>query len=128
MIQPVNLRDLTNGERLLIDRRRSNQTQRDAAEEHGVTLYCYRRWETDEYDDAPQVALHNLESYERCFLLRKRSGISLNDLSEAIGVCSWWLCKMEHGKENADRLIRHWAVIEKPWRRSIRPSLQEAKA
>lgn len=125
----MKLRDLTKGERALIYRRREGMSQRQAAAHHGMTLYSYRQWENDTPLDAeaagyhqerlwPKLSLHRLEPWEACFILRRRSGISLEELAKTIGVSRWWLCKMEYGRENANRLIEHWRSKSRPWRGS----------
>ena len=118
-------RDLTNGERVLLTRRRRTErkSQREAAADYGVTLYCYRRWEDDE-EKPPGVALGKLLPHEACFIRRRRAGITLAQLAATLGVSRWWLCKMEYGKANTDRLVAHWSEHEKPWR----PSLAASKA
>ncbi len=103
----LQLKDITNGERLLLERRRHQQSQRQAASRHGVSRYRYRRWETD-VEDAPRVPLQRLREYEACFLLRRRAGIPLHELAREAGVSRWWLCQMEYGNQPARRLLGYW--------------------
>jgi len=99
--------DLTTGERVLILRRRKQESQQAASERHGVSLYRFRQWETDE-EQAPKVALGRLERCESCFVRRKRSGMPLHELASQMGVSRWWLIQMEHGKQSADALVAFW--------------------
>lgn len=119
----MNIKDLTRGERVLLQRRRAGQSQRDAAEGHKVSLYCYRRWEVDE-DETPEVVLNNLLGFEACFFRRRRAGMSLKFLAEAMRVSRWWLCQMEHGRATTDQLIKYWDGVNRPWR----PTAQKVNA
>lgn len=111
----MKVRDLTPSERILLHRRRRAESQHDAAADYGVTLYRYRQWESGE-EKPPSIALGKVLPHEVCFLRRRRAGISLKDLADRLGVCRWWLCKMEYGNANADRLVAYWSQAEKPWR------------
>jgi DNA-binding XRE family transcriptional regulator len=106
----LQLKDVTDGERLLLERRRHQESQRDAAARHGVSRYRYRRWEADSEDGAPRVPLQRLREYEACFLLRRRTGTPLHELAAAAGVSRWWLCQMEYGQAPAARLVRFWGA------------------
>ena len=114
----VKTRDLTNGELFLLQRRRDQKTQRAAAADNKVTLYCYRRWEDDEDEGTAPTELYfdNLEPYEACFIRRRRAGVSLQDLADQLELSRWWVCKMEYGRANAARLVDHWAQVDRPWR------------
>ena len=102
------LRDCTNGERLLLERRRRRQSQRKAANRHGVTRYCYRQWEAGIDESGPRVPLQRLRPHEACFLLRRRAEIPLHKLARRMGISRWWLCQMEYGRESASRLVGFW--------------------
>ncbi len=103
----------------LIERRRAEQSQREAAAVKEVSLYRFRRWESGD-EAAPAVDLGDLEPYEACFLRRRRAGVSLKDLADAMNVSRWWLCQMEYGRAGSDRLVEHWAGVTKPWRPVVR--------
>lgn len=109
------VRHVTAGEKLLIERRRAGQSQRDRAAVLEVTLYRYRRWEADE-ERGPLVDVGALEPHETCHLRRRRAGISLEDMAEVLDVSRWWVCQMEYGRAGADRLVRHWTGVDRPWR------------
>ncbi len=110
-------RDLTPGERVLIERRRCGQSQRQAADAHGISLYRFRRWESDD-EVGPVVRLGGLLEHEVCHILRRRAGIQLEDLAEELGVSRWGLCKMEYGRAaSIEVLTKHWDLVRHPWRR-----------
>lgn len=123
-MRPVNGKELSTGERLLILRRRRGQSQKQAAEALGVSLYCYRQWESDEQaeTDPPKVRSPKLALHEQCFLRRVRAGLSLADLAGELGLSRWWVCKMEQGKAPPERLLEHWGIDAKPWRPSLASS------
>ncbi len=98
---------LTAGERLLIDRRRSRLTQREAAKAWDVSRYQYRIWEVRS-EDPPSVELGLIWNHERCYLLRIRAGIEQKDLAVKLGVSRWWLCRMEYGEAPIDALVEWW--------------------
>ena len=102
--------ELTKGEKLLMERRRLGLTQSAMAKKMKVSLYVYRRWETDSVEDAPSVNIGRLTDYEQCYLMRKRSGNSLQETANKLQVCRWWLCQMERGEAPIDRLIKFWAA------------------
>jgi DNA-binding transcriptional regulator YiaG len=111
----VNPNDLTPAERVLLQRRRSGHSQREAAKAQGVTLYQFRKWETGE-EDPPRVSLGELRPHEVCFLRRRRAGISVQDLAAELDVTPWWLTQMEYGRQGCQRLLDYWGAKEKPWR------------
>jgi len=103
----VKTKDLTRSEKLRIERRRNGENQPAAAKRHKVTLAEYRQWERTE-EGAPNVKLGRLEDYEACWIERVRGGWTLDDVAEEMGVCRWWLCQMERGNANAERLATYW--------------------
>lgn len=113
--------DLTPAERLLVERRRFNQSQPEAAARLKVTIYRFRRWEAGE-DEAPGRHLEPLGRHEVCFIRRRRAGISLVDLADVLGVSRWWLCQMERGRCSSERLVNHWNAVNRPWRPSAAAS------
>lgn len=81
-----------------------------AARRHRVSLYQYKRWEAD-IDKPPRVEVGPLERHERCFLTRRRYGMSLKQLAEELGVSPWWATQMEQGKVPPDKLEKHWEGV-----------------
>lgn len=102
---------ITTGERLLIERRRNNESQDAAAGRHGVSRYRYRLWESDQAEGGRQprcARLGLLRDYEGCYIRRRRAGLSVAALATKVGVSAWWVTQMEHGDVPADRLVAWW--------------------
>lgn len=99
---------LTNGERLLILRRRRGRSQVEAAKHYGCTLYSYRAFEADKTSNREGLSVGRLANHERCFLLRKRAGLSLQALAKRLGVTPNWLVEIEHGRQSVARLAAYW--------------------
>lgn len=101
--------ELTPAERLFLHRFRNKQTQKEAAEENGVSLNMYRGWERGE-GKVPKVPLGTIKPHEACVILRRRKGQGISELAEELGVCRWWLRQMETGAVNGTALREHWGV------------------
>ena len=97
---PLNVSDLTPGERLTIARRRPGLSQKDAAYGYGVSLSTYRRYEADEYETTavPYCPLQIVTVPEQCFILRRRKGLSQADVAEKIGRSRWFVNMVEMGE------------------------------
>lgn len=102
--------DLRAGERLIVDRRRRAESQQAAAERLGVTLYRYRLWEEGQLvPTCRRPALGALRPHESCYLLRRRAGLKLRDIADALGTSRWWVTQMESGRAPIDRLLAYWS-------------------
>lgn len=102
-------KDLTNAERLLIERRRLGETKDGAAAAYDVSEYRYNRWEAGkDSDTAPRPALGRLAFREASFIQRRREGVSLADFAKLVGVSRWWLTQMEAGEVDDARLRDYW--------------------
>lgn len=99
---------LTNGERLAIDRRRRGERQRAAAQRHEVALSRYSRWERDMDPTAPKVRVGTLKPHERCYLYRRRTGKTQMEVAKDLGVCRYWLNRMELGEVDCTDLACYW--------------------
>lgn len=104
----VKTSELTKGEKLRLQRRRTGETQQRAASRLGVSLHAYRQWERDEADAAPTTALGRLPDYEQCFILRRREEETLGKVAGDLGVCKGWLMQMERGIAPIARLTSYW--------------------
>lgn len=111
----MNTSELSNGERLVIERRRAGESQKSAAARYEVTLHQWRLWEADK-DDPPTSPVGKLMPYEVCFLKRRRAGIQAQALAEELEVSRWWLTQIEYGRAPIDCLIQYWSARETPWR------------
>lgn len=108
----LSIRDLTTGERLIIARRRNDETQQAAAKRLGMPLGPYKLAEKDTPSKSwrvPIPSLDKLQPHEVCRLLRVRKGLTLDDLSRRMGVSKWWICLMEQGKAPTATLLEYWS-------------------
>tara|TARA_R110000851_G_scaffold120002_1_gene248069 strand:- start:9403 stop:9732 length:330 start_codon:yes stop_codon:yes gene_type:complete len=101
--------ELTAGERLLISRRRSEQTIADAAAYHATTEYRYRRWERDE-EKGPDMRTGRLKFHEQSVIMRRRANASVAEFARLLDVSPWWLRQMETGEAPDDRLRDYWTA------------------
>jgi transcriptional regulator with XRE-family HTH domain len=99
---------LSKGERLFVWRHRRRLTRGAAARFFGVTLGRYKRWEAGTTTGVPTVQLGGLEPQEHYVVLRKRSGYSLKDIAEKMGISTRKLRTMELGESPLDRQIDFW--------------------
>lgn len=100
---------LTSGEKLVIQRRRDGSTQAKAARAHKVTQLVYRGWERDSGERIPRAAVGKISESEQCFVLRRRSGMTLDRLAGRLRVCRYWLRQMEAGTAPVARLAEYWS-------------------
>lgn len=102
---------LTEGERLLIERRRLGENQSQAAKRHGVRFDTYSWWERDlRSGDRPHVKIGKLSRGETCFILRRRLGLTRKQVADKVGVSGFWITQMEKEKANSTRLGEFWDV------------------
>ena len=103
--------DLTSGERLYLARFRQRVGQKVAASWYGVGLYTYRLWEADEEAETTTFdppGIGHVTEAEEFVILRRRSGLTVAQICEKIGVSRWWLRQMETGVAPLDRLRQFW--------------------
>ena len=92
----LEINNLTQGERLLLDRRRRGVSQSDAVE--GVDRKTYRKWETDEsHEDAPEITIHEIYPHEQLLLIRRRMGLNQTEMAERLGISLSWQKTLESG-------------------------------
>ncbi len=101
---------LTRGERLALHRRAKRMTQVEMADIYGVGLDLFRTWECDVpdvQDDIPllQVCRTELPLRELLFVHRRRRGITLEEISEALGRCVSWVHQAESGRAGAEQVV-----------------------
>lgn len=101
---------LTNAEKLILWRRRNGLNQTQAARKLKTSLNQLALWEAGK-EKAPKAPepISRLESGEQCFILRRRSGKQQKDIAKSLGVCRYWLMRMEQGLANADSLVKYWS-------------------
>jgi len=98
---------LTPGEYLELERRRCDLTQLDAAGLLGHSLHAYRRREKDLAGVSGDRVVE-LTDFEWCWLRRRRSGLSLTDVSEALGLSRNWISRAERGEVLQLEVLVEW--------------------
>lgn len=101
---------LTDGEVLLLDRRRRGETQSQAAERYGVSYALYGDWEYDRAgcEHVPHIKLGRIQPHERALIYRRRTGETQVSVAQALGVCAYTLRKMERGLAPCEDLLAYW--------------------
>lgn len=103
---------LTNEERLLIDRRRRGETQAEAARRHEVSTTRYSRWERG-LDQAPASSVPTvkaLRDHELCLITRRRAGVTQTKVATDLNRCKMWMRQMERGEVDCTELKRYWGL------------------
>ena len=101
------LERLTIGETLLIDRRRRDESQADAAKRLKLTHSMYGKWER-EIVPGTRAKVLPLKGHERCLLYRHRSNDTQEKVAKDLKFCRWWVNQMERGVVPCDDLICYW--------------------
>lgn len=110
------LKDLTNGERLWIARRRSGKTIEEMAKEYGVPVWRYKEWEKDrsgEIQPVPHAWLggegKGLKPNESCALARRRKNWSITQLGAKLGLSHVTVIKYEaEPMREGNPLVEFW--------------------
>lgn len=118
---PARNLELTLAEKLRVARRREQLTQAEMAAMLELPLHKYKAaeagqepvWADDEHHyiiPAPKVG--QLAVHELMYLLRRRKGWTLAELSREVGLSRNWLCDVERGKVAAPaKLLAFWDAI-----------------
>lgn len=94
-------------ESLELARRRAGLTQQQFADLLGVSPDRVRRWENALSCPVPAPRMPQsvvLESHEWVWLQRRRAGITLQELSDQMGLSVSWIARAERGEFPADRI------------------------
>ena len=103
--------DLTPGERLLIYRRRRDESQEQAARRLNITRNVYGRLERDCEDWQIHLPkMRELQIHEKCLLVRRRNRKTQEEIAAEIGVTRFWMNQMETGKGSCDCLAEFWGL------------------
>lgn len=104
-------KDLGREEKLLTLRRREGHTQVQEAARYGLTLAQYRDMELGNAAVPGRIglAIGKLLDHEACYLMRRRSGLSVGEVAEEVGCCRYWFHLMETGVKDPARLIDYWS-------------------
>jgi transcriptional regulator with XRE-family HTH domain len=104
---------MTNGERLELSRRRADMTQAAAAYMYGVAPSRYRAWEKDQGRNPPTAPAADLSPGEWCWLMRRRSGLTLHQVAERSNLEPKWIHRVERRIYDGDRatpLVVWWQL------------------
>ncbi|QDP61575.1 MAG: hypothetical protein Tp138OMZ00d2C19078261_36 [Prokaryotic dsDNA virus sp.] len=95
----ISIEGLSNSEKLLIARRRSNFTQEAMAAIYGVSRNVYGEMERGqrEVKDYREGNVEPLKDHEKLLIARRRAELKQEDIAEEIGVTRYWLNRMELG-------------------------------
>jgi len=106
--------DLSTGEHLLIWRRREGLTQEEAGIYLGLRRNTYGQLErSEEKKHIPELPfLGEMYSYEKCFIMRRRSGWTIPMCAAQAEVSRYWYNLMELGKVSPERLVAYWVNNE----------------
>lgn len=104
---------LTNGEQLFLRRRREGLTQVEAATAHNVSRALYSLAERDlsnEVRPTKPLPTGELLGHEKCVILRRRAGLTQQDVAAQLGVCRRTMMLMELNVISAEPLVEHWGA------------------
>lgn len=107
MVELLATENLTAGEALEVDRRRTDLTQAGAAGLFDVPPCHYRRWELDELE-GPRVRLGPLSLHEQAFVVRRRSGLTVRQVAEQMGLSRQWISEAERGRTGSVEVLLEW--------------------
>lgn len=110
MSDHIELRELTQGEKLRLWRRRLKLSQKEAGRRFDVSGWTYGEMERGALP-APSYAWKGpfeLHPYERCFIYRLRAGKTQREIASELGCSRIWVNRMETGQANCDHLIWYW--------------------
>ena len=99
----ISATDLSPGERLEVWRRRNGLTQLEAAARCGLSHNAYKRFERGEAPGMPEplaISLGRLSAGEQCRILRRREGLTLEEVQELSGFHRKWVHRIETGQRN----------------------------
>jgi hypothetical protein len=102
------LGELKRAEKLLLERRRKNETQGEAAARYEVSHNRYGLWERGRLPDIPKVVIVEIKPHERCLLYRRRANVTQARVAGEMKICRWWLNQMERGDVDCSSLIEYW--------------------
>ena len=101
---------LTNGEILMLWRRRRGWNQIDSANYHGVSIFKLKLAEYDKSKDFKyrNFKLGQLSPHEKCLIYRKRNGITQTQLCQILECSREWLRLQESGIVSCSKLLAFW--------------------
>lgn len=113
------LNDITDSEKLLLARRRVGVTQATAAKNYGIPVFQLSAYEQGALD-APEAVLNKAGAkgikptdYEKCYLARKREGLTIEQMAARLSVSHVTVINMESGRWNPAREIKYFQAISR---------------
>jgi transcriptional regulator with XRE-family HTH domain len=105
-------RMLSQSEVVLITRRRAGFSQRDMGDSYDMSRYSYGRKERDEKEAARlmtfTMSFDELKDHEKCFILRKRKGLTQREVAALLGLSRYWINQKEVGHVDCSDLKKFW--------------------
>lgn len=103
------IEELTQGEKLVLWRRRKNWDQVKAAKYYKVSYFRYKLCEYDRASiDVSHIDLGSLQDHEKCLIYRKRSGKIQTQIAKEFGIGREWLRMQEQGTVPCSKLLTWW--------------------
>ena len=106
---------LTQGEKLLLWRRRKNWNQNKAARFFKISVFSYKLAEYSKLKNFNYAALEIdlLLPHERCLIYRKRSGKKQKQIAQELNIGNYWMRLQETGKTPCNKLLEYWEAKTK---------------
>ena len=102
---------LTEGETLLIQRRRAGLSQKVMGDKFDINRHIYGKRERDQ-ETANMVesilGIEDLCTQERCVIYRKRAGLTQREVASLLGLSRYWLNQKEIGRVDCSDLLKFW--------------------
>lgn len=109
-LDEITLDEITKVERVILWRRRQGFTQPRAAAFLCVTktnLRSVERLESVCNFVIPQM-FEEIKPHEACFIMRKRSSLTIPECAKEAGLSRYWFNLMEQGKVSSETLVKYW--------------------
>lgn len=100
---------LSNGERMMIDRRRRKENQLQAAKRLGKNRSWVWMAESGRIE-CDKIKLGKVALNEMAWILRKRKGWTQEKLGKKLGYSREWIKQMELGKVDSTPLVNCWKL------------------
>ena len=104
--------NITQGERIMLGRRRANVSQQDFARRRKVSQSLVSRWESGELEPPAKVGkmykgLGRLTKVESSIVMRKRMGKTVLDIAQALCVSRYQATKMAKGEVESTEYFKY---------------------
>ena len=105
---------LTPSEKLVLWRRRKEWNQKTAAAFYLVPLFTYKFAEMGKSKDFKfkKIELNTLEPHEKCFIWRRRSKKTQEEIAREMGRGRYWVRLQELGRVSSKELFNYWTATK----------------